>query len=576
MRRISVKFDPQIRSTFKYLSLSILIGILGAVAAQAFHLLIEWGEEFLLLRIGGYQPPLEDGTPEEVGLAGLAFVPIVTTLGGLLSGLLVYGFAKEAAGGGEDAVIHSFHRQGGSVRKRIPVIKALSAAITTGSGGASGREGPMAQISAGIGCMVARLFRLPVAERRSLVIAGTAAGISAMFHSPLGAAFLAVEILYHKLEIEVDALVYSIVASAVAYATMGFFTDWRPLFTILEPLTLHHVRDLWWYALLGLAAGALSIVIPVVYNRTVLFFEKLPVSNYLKPALGGMIVGLIALVLPQVLGAGYGWIQLAIEGRLAVATLLTIGLVKILAFSMTTASGGSGGVFAPVLFTGAMFGSALALGLESIVDSPPNVAAMTIAGMAAFYAGVSRAPIGSIIIATELTGGYGLIAPIMLAVSLAFLFQPLFSQYFESAKIPLYRSQVGDRFDSPTHQQEFLQVALDLVQTNAPALSGPVSLPDIDRLLSLGQPIPVGSKGEYIYRVKVPEGSAFENLPVRDLPFVDDVLIATIFRDGAEEVITPRGSTVLTVGDILIVICHPEGLKQLATGLEIMTGERAD
>ncbi|MCB0359995.1 MAG: chloride channel protein, partial [Bdellovibrionales bacterium] len=215
---------------------SVIIGFLGAFSAQLFLWMIGISSDFFLGTIAGYTPPLpasEGGTlVEHISSHGYYFLPIATTLGGLLSGLLVFGLAPEAVGHGTDAAIRAFHRLGGSIRARVPVVKGIASAITIGSGGAAGREGPTAQIAAGISSILATALRLPIEERRVLMLAGMAAGISAIFKTPLGAAILVVEVLYSSTDFEVEALMYTIIAASVAYAVNGFFSGWTPIFEI--------------------------------------------------------------------------------------------------------------------------------------------------------------------------------------------------------------------------------------------------------------------------------------------------------------------------------------------------------
>lgn len=569
MRRFTLNLDPQLPQILRLVAFSILSGIVAALAVQGFLYLVREAELLLLIGISGYIPPDVNGRAEHISSAPLYLIPATTALGGLLSGILVYWFCEEAAGGGENAVIQSFHQLRGSIRLRVPVIKALASAITIGSGGAAGREGPISQITGSLTYLLSRPFKLSTTDRRLLIVIGSSAGISAMFMTPLGAAFLAAGILYSRLDIEVDALVYCIIAAAVAYATNGFFVGWEPLFTVPADLAFTNPTDLLWYGLLGIIAGALSIIVPLVYWLVTRLFERLSVPRFLKPAIGGLLLGVLGMHLPAVLGDGYGWMQQAIDGKLAITTLLTLGAIKILAFSLTTGSGGSGGVFAPVLFSGAMFGSALSLGLAHTIPHAPEPAAMAVVGMAAFYAGLGRAPLATIILAAELSGGYQLIVPTMLAVSLAYIVQPLITHCFSIKSGTLYRDQVPTRVDSPTHQQEYLQVALNILKRGGVDLEGPVHVPDLAQLVSLGTPIPVGKKGERIYSCHIPETSSLVGKKVRHLEFVDKVLIASIFRE--DEMITPRGSTRLEAGDKLIMIIHPADVHLLSNFVVLHT-----
>src|SRR5918994_6787048 len=223
---------------------SALIGVAGGLGAQLFVWLSNLAERLFLFGLAGYQPPQPGNlNPEPViGSWGLWLVPLATTLGGLLSGILVYTFAPEAEGHGTDAAVEAFHFKGGKVRPIVPLIKTLASAITIGSGGAAGREGPTAQISVGVGSMLADLLRLSDEDRRILVLAGMAAGLAAIFRSPLGMAIFAVEILYSGMAFETEALIYTVIASVVAYAVNGLFVGWSPIF--LFPESVHFTQPI--------------------------------------------------------------------------------------------------------------------------------------------------------------------------------------------------------------------------------------------------------------------------------------------------------------------------------------------
>jgi CIC family chloride channel protein len=563
MRVRSKLIDAELQTTVKMMLLSVLIGLVCAGAGVAFFLLIEITESSLLGSVVSGFP--HDGH-YRIGFPLALCIPLIVALGGLVSGALSHFLAPETFGGGENAVIKAYHEHNARVRLRVPFVKALASTVTLGTGGSAGREGPMAQISAGLGCAVSRLFNLSVPERRILVIAGTAAGISAVFRSPLGAAFLAVEILYSKLELETDALIYSIISAAVAYATAGFYFGWAPLFVIPPNLVFTEAFDLFWYAGLGLLAGITSIIIPEVFVRIQSWFSGLPCPPWQRPTIGGLIVGIIAIFIPEVLGAGYNIIQQAINGSIPILFLLGLGVAKIICFSCTVGSGGSGGVFAPVLFVGAVFGAAMALIFEIVFGSGPNTAALVVVSMAAFYSGIARAPITAVILTTELTGGYGLIVPTMLAVALSCLIEPLASRFLNRQNPLLYSAQVEDRFDSPTHHLQYVQAGLDIIKTKGDTLSAPVSLPEMEHLVRMSRPIPVGNKGSYIYRTTIHPGSEVVGAQIKDLSFVNDVLIASVFR--SEEQLTPRGITVLEANDALIVICQPEVMESIRKAFE--------
>jgi CIC family chloride channel protein len=256
----------------RLLAEAVFLGIVGALAAEAFTWALRFCERVFLIWLAGYQPP---GLPEEggvlrqvIGPHGLWLIPVVTTVGGLLSGLLVYGFAPEAEGHGTDAVVKAFHRTGGFIRARVAPLKLVASALTIGSGGSAGREGPIALVGAGIGSIYATFLGHRRDEERSLlVLMGMAAGLSAIFRSPLGAAFFAIEVLYSRMEFESGALLYTMLASIVAYGINGFFVGWQPLFFVAAGQTVLQPTDYLWFGVLGGASGLVATALPVIFYR---------------------------------------------------------------------------------------------------------------------------------------------------------------------------------------------------------------------------------------------------------------------------------------------------------------------
>ena len=300
---------------------SLLLGVIGALAAQLFMWLLRLSQHFFLFWLAGYRPP---GLPQEggvlreiVGPHGLWLIPLVTTLGGLISGALVYGLAPETEGHGTDTVVKAVHWTGSVLRARVAPVKMLASAITIGSGGSAGREGPTALIAAGFGSVYASILKRPERERRLLVLMGMAAGLSAIFRSPIGTAIFAVEVLYGGMDFESDALIYCMLSAIVAYAVNGWFVGWQPLFQVPPDLHAAGFSDYAWYAVLGAASGIVGTILPELFYRVRDVFASLRIPPWTKPAIGGLGLGLIALRLPQVLGGGYGWIQEAINGQLA-------------------------------------------------------------------------------------------------------------------------------------------------------------------------------------------------------------------------------------------------------------------
>jgi CIC family chloride channel protein len=554
---------------------SVILGVAGAMAAQIFNYCLALGQRYLLTGLAGFTPP---GLPNEggsllvtIGPHGLWLIPAVTTLGGLLSGLIVYTLAPEAEGHGTDAAVRAFHELKGYIRARVPLIKTIASAITIGSGGSAGKEGPTAQIAAGLGSLLGNVFRLDEHERRWMMLAGMAAGLSAVFRSPLGTAIFSVEVLYGTMELESRALAYTGIAAVVAYGINSSLVGPKPLFQLPPKLGAWSPPDLIYFALLGVVAGLVAALLPFIFYRIRDLFHRLPIWPHVKPALGGLLLGLLALALPQVLGGGYGWMQLAIDNQLPALLLLYMALGKILALSLTIGSGGSGGVFAPCLYVGTMLGAALATGLNHLIPQVHlDVHSFAIVGMAAFFGGAARVPLATMMMVLEMTGGYQLLVPALLAVLLCFLIEGLITM---KARYPsLYEAQVPTLADSPAHHSRFLHTAIKLLKsgtTNVPPDLSPLEVQD---LLRLGIPIPLGVAAKTIYQGKIRPDATCVGKPIKECwfsPYKAQIL-AIIHSEVA---LIPGPETVLSRHDLVIVALSPENYPEVRQEIEVMSLE---
>jgi len=514
-------------------------------------------EALLLSGLTGYIPP---GLPDEggvlkevIGPHGLLLIPLATTLGGLISGILVYSLAPEAEGHGTDTVVRAFHRAAGFIRGRVAPLKIVASAITIGSGGAAGREGPTALISAGIGSIYATLGKRSDEERRLLVLIGMAAGLAAIFRSPIGTALFAIEVLYADMEFEAGALFFTTLGSIVAYVINGVFVGWRPLFQVPQALMLPGFSDYWWYALLGAGSGVVATLLPVVFYGLRDVFHRVPVPPHIKPAIGGLCVGLLALALPQVLGGGYGWIQEAMDGHLPLMILLALIFAKMLAFSLTVSSGGSGGVFAPSLFVGAMVGGLMA----RLIHQPS--AAYVIVGMGAVFGGAARVPIATLLMVTEMTGGYELLVPSALAVMLSYFVQTILSSRLRYKS--LYEAQMPSQTESPAHDIENFCIALNLMCKPWVHDPNKVSHLDLMKLLRSGVAVDL-SEGKQLTIGTLRSDSPLVGKPVKwEEESGDDVEIIATLRAG--EMLLPRPDTILQAEDRILAIVSPQARERL-------------
>lgn len=542
---------------------SVVLGVIGGLSAQLFIWMLRLSQKIFLVWLAGYRPP---GLPEEggvlrevIGPHGLWLVPVATTLGGLISGGLVYGLAPETEGHGTDTVVKALHWTGGIIRARVAPVKMLASAITIGSGGSAGREGPTALIAAAFGSVYAKVLHRPERERRLLVLMGMAAGLSAIFRSPIGTAIFAVEVLYGGMDFESEALIYCMLAAIVAYAVNGWFVGWQSLFRVPSHPYATGVADYGWYVALGVASGIVAAILPEIFYRLRDAFAALRVPAWIKPAIGGLGVGLLALRLPQVLGGGYGWIQEAIDGRLALRLLLVLLVAKMLALSLTVSSGGSGGVFAPSLFVGSMLGGVFA----GIFHHPP--ADLVIVGMAAVFGGAARVPIATLLMVAEMTGGYQLLVPAGLAVMLSFLIQIKLSSFFKYGS--LYEAQVAARADSPAHRAENVRLALRLLDQGKILLPPQVTHLHLAALLQSGLALDLPDGSQLTVGALRPEspwvGKAIQSR-ILSGPVVDAKIVAVL---RGKSVLLARPETILQPGDRLLLITPPQAQEALARNL---------
>jgi chloride channel protein, CIC family len=454
----AVALDPirrRIRSAAylrKWVVLGALIGVIAGLGAAAFFLALELATKFFLGYLVGFTPatPTGEGGNAIVDVARPWLLPIVVGLGGLISGIIVFRFAPEAEGHGTDAAIAAFHHGPRTVRSRIPFIKLVSSAITIGSGGSGGREGPTAQIGAGFGSYLSRLLDLDARDARIAVASGMAAGIGAIFRAPLGGAVLGAEIPYRE-DVESEALVPSFVASVVAFSIFGSIIGFAPIFGKVGGAGFQDPRQLFYYALIGLAAGVVGrLYIRNFYDLTARFRAS-PIPRFVRPAIGGFLVGCIGIVLPGVLGTGYGWVQAGLDRETLLAVPLWIILVlpfaKILATSLSIGSGGSGGIFGPGMVVGGLLGAGIWRLLEPIAPGIPiDPAPFVIVGMMALFGSVAHAPLAVMLMVAEMTDNLAMLAPAMIAVGLATLIV---------GDRTMYRSQLRTRSDSPAHRFRF-------------------------------------------------------------------------------------------------------------------------
>jgi chloride channel protein, CIC family len=444
----------------RWLLLGTAIGAVAGLGAIVFYLAIDWSTHFFLGELVGYLPPspVGEGAPVVRPIQRPWLLPLVVALGGLLSGLIVFNLAPEAEGHGTDAAIAALHHRQGRVRARIPPIKLLASAITIGAGGSGGREGPAAQISAGFGSLLGQWLRLKPLDRRIAVAAGMGAGIGAIFRAPLGGALMGAEILYLH-DLEVEAIIPALIASIVGYTIYGAYFGFSPIFGAQPELALDAPIQLVYYAALGVLAGLGGILYARVFYGLTGAFHHLHLPAWLKPALGGLLVGSMALVVPGALHMGYGWVQISMGPGLLDLPLWMVVLLpfaKIVSTSLSIGSGGSGGIFGPGMVIGGMLGATLwRLGYGVLPNMPDTPAPFVIVGMMALFGGIAHAPLAVMLMVAEMTGNLSMLAPAMVAVGVSTALV---------GDTTIYRSQLPNRASAPAHRLQFSFPLLSALQ----------------------------------------------------------------------------------------------------------------
>jgi CIC family chloride channel protein len=344
-------------------------------------------------------------------------------------------------------------------------VKALASAVALGSGLTTGREGPVAQIGAGAGTSISSSLGLTQRERNIALAAGLGAGIAAIFRAPLAGAVLAAEVFYRE-DLEVEALFPALIASVTGYAVVGYAVGFTPIFsTGLGSLAFSSPFALVLYAVLGVGCAMAARLLIATLRRSQSYFRRYRL--YVATTLGALATGMIAMIFPTVTGNGYGWMQFALfndfssfplfeivgsQAMLIPLILLAAALAEILASSLTLGSGNSGGIFGPSIVTGGLLGAAFGYSVNYFLPGlSENPAHFAVVGMVAFFAGAAKAPISTIVMIAEMTGGYVLLGPSMIAV---------FTSFVLSGKGSIFPAQVKSRLESLSHADEFAPIIL--------------------------------------------------------------------------------------------------------------------
>lgn len=460
-----------------------LVGIVVGLMAVWFFSMIEWVRVYALESFAHYEPPLANGEiaiahPLHIRYTLLnrmwgggevlgCYIPalgeifagfirfLMPGLGALAACLIARRFAPSASGHGTDTVIGAYHHSGTNLPVAVAPVKVICSSLVIGSGGSAGAEGPITQIGAVCGTAIARLLRLSAYERRILLAAGMAAGIGAIFRSPMAGALFAAEIFYRGFDLEGDVLIPSMVASTVSYMTFACVFGWDPVFSTPQEFFNSPIKFICYTLLAFIIAAAVRFSI-MFFRQTEIAFRRLQWKPWMKPFVGGLLVGALGLFFPQLLSSGYGYIQQTLQGNQAVweshyfgphliILLLSLGVLKAIATSFSVGSGGSGGMLGPALFSGAMYGAGIGALFDWVFpELHISIANCAMIGMAGYLTAAVRTPLAAILMVSEFTGNHNLLLPTMWVCGLSFLLTPGWT---------LYKSQVRDRDSSPVHSE---------------------------------------------------------------------------------------------------------------------------
>ena len=454
LARIESSYFPLLNVTvLRWVFLSIAVGLLSGMAASAYYALVEFGQHYLQVHLAGVASAVASGE----GLFSGAptgyrpwLLPLFTVLTALATGLLVKHLCPESEEGGTDgtdSMIKAFHSQAGKVSLKVTLVKGLTSILTLASGGSAGREGPISLIGGGLASFFSTRLGLSEKERRILLLAGMAGGLGAIFRAPLGGALTAVEVLYAE-DFEAEAILPAIISSVVAYSVFNLIYGATPIFSI-PAYKLGSPLELVFYAALALiCAGAARLHVASFFfiKRRLLGGLKRKIGYLGTIVTGGLGVGLLIMIFPDLMSGGYGVLEQALRGELPLVLMAALILGKSIATSLTIGSGMSGGMFAPSLFIGGMCGGVVgrAAGLV-FPGSGPQVGAYGLVGMVAFFAALANASFGPLIMVCEITQSYSLLVPLMLATALSIIC---------SKKFSIYENQAASKFNSPAHYHE--------------------------------------------------------------------------------------------------------------------------
>lgn len=545
LRKTLIRINARTIYLFSFFT-GIASGLVAIAFYKAIHFLLHFNFEDLahlhLLEPGGKVLNPQDFTQQPSAW----LIILLPVMGGLVTGLILQFWTKDVAGGGTEEFLDAFHNQSGTLKRRTAPAKFLASVATLGSGGSGGKEGPMTLIGAAIGSLFGRFVKMGARAQRTLMLSGAAGGLGAIFRAPLGGAITAVEVLY-KEDFESDALIPCIIASVTAYTTFGAFEGYGHILKFTAN-AFHSPLELLFYVALALVCTAAGYIFVRVYNFIGNVFDHLKIPIWAKPTLGGLLVGALGLFFPEVLGNGLGVVQQAIYGTYnvewsqALKFFLLLAGLKMISTSLTIRSGGSAGVMVPALFIGAMIGGAVGTVFHTLFPGlVPSVTPFVVVGMAAFFAAVTNASLGALVMVTELTGGYEMLPPLMLVAVISLIFSHRWS---------IYKNQVANKFFSKAHLWDMNPAILknisiaDAFKTfqNRAIIDRKMHLCDINKLARKVHDFEflVQDEKQKLLGILTLHDLEFEEEDIDDLSGLDDLLVAEDMIHHKITFVTPK------------------------------------
>jgi CIC family chloride channel protein len=466
------------RDLARWALLAVPIGIVAGLGSATFYFVWLEATKFFLVAIVGIGYPYAGPPASGIVIWSSSFprillLPVVLLAGGVGTGFIVQYLSPEVAGHGTDETIKAFHQKGGEVRLRVPLLKILAGALTLGTGGSGGREGPSAQIGGGFGSWWAGILKLGPRERRIALAAGLGAGVGAIFRAPLGGAIYAAEIFYTQ-DFEPEVFFPAIVASVISYSIFGIFFGFSTLFALPIRGVSWSVDQIALYAFLGLACAGVGVAFVRVYSGIARWFNQTSWTPLVRIVIGMVITGALILavyfLVPwgnhfaslAALNVGYGFVQAAMLGQIGLVPLAPLALLaliiavglRMVTTGFTVGSGGAAGLFGTSVVIGALIGTSIGAVFHSLaptVVSLADISAFAVVGMMTFFGGISKAPLAVLVMVVEMTGSYTLLVPAMLSIFIA---------YIATGPNHLYTEQFRTRLDSPAHRDEYTEYLL--------------------------------------------------------------------------------------------------------------------